>query len=314
MNDLPSNIPNMRLRSFYGFSPEEDGYLGWTEVGPRDRMLGLIDDGDIFMIYGAGSRETAASHRHKVIGFVQVEPRAIMDHEKASAAGMARKLDNGWQGKWSFAIPVTRAWRVDEPILLEMIARQTYRSEAGQAIAVWSPALEKSEIERALKIKVTEVKVFGEIPVSENALVKEPLSKVFKPSRAFPGSSGERTSTYEDGETFVYLARFDGDGHALIGKPKSFGDKSVALKIGISNAPNRRLEELNSGIPPAAKGKWSIQLVSQAFPDRESAETVEQSFKDQGLTKLESLGKEFFWGDWTTAMLVFSSLPGMSRF
>ncbi len=314
MAKLPSNIPGMRLRSFYGFGPEEDGYIGWTEEAPRDRMLRQISDGDIFLIYGAGSKQTAASYRNKVIGFLQVELRAIMDHEKSSSAGLERKRDNGWQDKWSYAIPVKRAWRVDEPILLEMIAPLTYRPEAGQAIAVWSPALESSEIERALKIKVTEVNVYGEPPVAEDVLSKEPLLNAFKPSRAFPGSSGERTSVYEDGNTFVYLARFDGDGHALIGKPKPFGDKSVAMKVGISNAPKRRLDELNSGIPPAAKGKWSLQLISQAFPDRQAAETVEQAFKDDGANKLESLGKEFFWGDWTAALLVFSSLPGMSRF
>jgi hypothetical protein len=63
MSDLPQKPRRIWLRSFYGFSPEDDGYIGWTEEGPRDRMLGLIEDGDLFVIYGASSAETEKSHR-----------------------------------------------------------------------------------------------------------------------------------------------------------------------------------------------------------------------------------------------------------
>jgi hypothetical protein len=86
------------------------------------------------------------------------------------------------------------------------------------------------------------------------------------------------------------------------------------MKIGVSNQPMRRIQELNSGIPPAALGKWRIELLSQPYADRKTAEAVEQTFKDKGEVKLESLGKEFFWGDWTSALLLFTSLPGTSRF
>ena len=126
--------------------------------------------------------------------------------------------------------------------------------------------------------------------------------------------SGTRMSVYEDGETFVYLARFEGDGYALVSRAKQIGDKSVVMKIGVSNDPTRREGELNSGIPPAALGKWKMELVSQAYDDRKSAEAVEQTFKDKGEVKLESLGNEFFWGDWTSALLLFTALPGTSRF
>jgi hypothetical protein len=69
MSGLPVKPRHIWLRSFYGFGPEEDGYIGWTEESPRDRMLGLIDDGDLFMIYGASSAETDKSHRNRVLGF-----------------------------------------------------------------------------------------------------------------------------------------------------------------------------------------------------------------------------------------------------
>jgi T5orf172 domain len=314
MSGLPTKPRHIWLRSFYGFGPEEDGYIGWTEEGPRDRMLGLIDDGDLFMIYGASSAETDKSHRNRVLGFLQVEARAIRDVDKASVAGMQRKRAKGWQDKWTYAIPVVRAWRTDEQILLERIAPDTYRPEAGQAIAVWNPPLLQKEIDLALKVRVTEVNVFGEPPLSEASLTRNSLGQAFQPSRAFPGGFGERTATYEDGPTRVYLARFEGDGFALRGQPKPQFDKSVLLKIGVSNDVNRRLSELNVGFPPAALGKWSMQLKSEPYEGRKAAEVAEQAFKDEANKQLQSLGGEFFQGDWTAAQLIFARMPGVSRF
>jgi len=314
MSDLPSKLRRIFLRAFYGFGPEDDGYIGWTEEGPRDRMLGLVEDGDLFMIYGAVSAETHKSHRNRVLGFLQVEARAIRDTDKASSAGMQRKNANGWAGKWTYAIPVVRAWRVDEPILLERIAPRTYRPEAGQAIAVWNPPLLAEEIDLALKIKVTEVSVFGEPPLPETGLNQDPLGQAFRPSRAFPGSFGERTSTYEDGPHCMYLARFDGDGFALLGQAKPQFDRSVLVKVGVSNDKVRRASELNAGFPPASIGKWTMQLVSEPYDGREAAEAAEQAFKARAVRELQSLGGEFFRGDWIAAQLIFAAIPGVSRF
>ncbi|TAV12588.1 GIY-YIG nuclease family protein [Rhizobium leguminosarum] len=314
MSGLADKPRSIRLRSFYGFSPEEDGYLGWSEEGSRDRMLELIEDGDLFLIYGAASVETSKNERHRVLGFLQVERRAIRDIDKMSAAGLKTKRDHGWADKWGYAIPVVRAWRVDEPMLLETIAPVTYRPEAGQAIAVWSPELTPSEIDLALKVRVTEVNVFGEPPVAETEVKKISLAEVFRPSKAFPGSFGERTSIYEDGPTHLYLARFEGDGFAMMGLSKPHLDKSALIKIGVSNDVKRRLNELNCGFPPAAKGRWKIELKSEAYDSKAAAEVAEQTFKEAAAERLQSLGGEFFRGDWTTAQSILASIPGVSRF
>lgn len=314
MSGLPVKPRRIWLRSFYGFGPEEDGYIGWTEEGPRDRMLGLVEDGDLFMIYGASTAETDKSHRNRVLGFLQINAQAIRDKDKASTSGMKRKRDNGWEKKWTFAIPVKRAWRADESILLSRIAPDTYQPEAGQAIAVWNPPLLPEEVSQALKIRVTEVNVFGEPPISDGGLTKSALAQAFQPSHAFPGSFGERTSNYEDGPTILYLARFEGDGFALRGVPKPQFDKSVLLKIGVSNDLRRRTSELNVGFPPAAIGKWSMVLKSEPYGNRRAAEMAEQEFKDAAKEKIVSLGGEFFQGDLITAQSIFAGIAGVSRF
>jgi len=302
---------SMWMRAFYGFGPEHDGYVGWTKEIARDRILREIGDGDLILIYGSGSAETEKALRSYVLGFVQVDARAIRDVEKSSPEGMKRKIDNGWKGRWSYGIPIRRAWRADEKLMIRDIAFRTYRPEAGQGIGVWGAALEEEEIAQAMKIRVSEVNVWGEPPVTEG-VVKSAFGTVWTPSKAFPGSTGTRTATYDDGETFLYLARFDGDGPALAGRSKSFGKAPALVKIGVSNDPVARCAQLNSGFPPGGAGKWVIHLQA-SFPDRKQAEAAEQFFKDKR-GSLESLGGEFFWGDLDTAVSAFAMVPGVSRF
>lgn len=314
MADLPEDIPTIWLRSFYGFGPEEDGYIGWTKEAGRDHMLKKIQSGDLIMVYGASTNKTQKLQRLRILGFLQVDAIPMRDIEKASEAGMRRKIDNGWKDKWTYGLPVRRAWRVDEPILLERIARKTYRPEAGQAIAAWSPALQPDEVELALRIKVTEVNVFGEPPVTEDALKSEPFVGAFRPSKAFPGTFGEYTVNREDGPTKLYLATFNGDAAALLGVPKSQFEKKSLIKIGVSNDLKRRTDELNAGFPPAAVGKWEMHLQSADYPDRKAAEAAERMFKDEGEKQFKSLGGEFFAGDLMDFELLFAKIPSISRF
>lgn len=50
MSDLLRKPRSIRIRPFYGFSPEEDGYIGWSEETARDRMLGQIEEGNLQVV------------------------------------------------------------------------------------------------------------------------------------------------------------------------------------------------------------------------------------------------------------------------
>jgi len=197
---MTSELPKgkaMWMRSFYGFSPEEDGYVGVGREAARDRMLREMNDGDLVLIYGSGTAETKKAERSCVLGFLQVDARAIRDVDKSSPEALKRKTDKGWEERWTYGIPVRRAWRAAELRTIRDIAFKTYRPEAGQALGVWGAAMEPDESAEALKIRVTEVNVYGEPPVSDG-LVGEAFEQVFTPSRAFQGSAGTRTSVYEE--------------------------------------------------------------------------------------------------------------------
>lgn len=180
--------PTIWLRSFFGFTPEEDGYIGWSKEANRQHVMSKASSGDIMMIYGAGSASTSSSDILRVLGFLQIETTPIHDTDKASDKGMQRKRDNGWEDRWTFALPVRRAWRVTQKTRLDQIAFRTYQPEKGRAIAAWSAALEPDELEKALALRVTEVPVFGEPPL-QSEFVDRPLGEAFR-SQSLSGSEG----------------------------------------------------------------------------------------------------------------------------
>nr|WP_206295733.1 hypothetical protein [Pseudohalocynthiibacter aestuariivivens] len=177
--DPSTEFPNIWLRSFFGFSPEDDGYIGWTKEANRKHVIDKIAPGDLMMIYGAGSGSTATSDILRVLGFLRIDPTPIRDTDKASARGLERKRENGWTDKWTFALPVHRAWRVTQAVRLDQVASETYQPEKGRAIAAWSPQVSEDDKQRALELRVTEVPVFGEPPLV-GGLVDQPLREAFR--------------------------------------------------------------------------------------------------------------------------------------
>jgi hypothetical protein len=187
MAETQAKLPQIWLRSFFGFSPEEDGYIGWSREAGQKHMLGKVSTGDLIMVYGAGTGETGETDRHRVLGFLEIEARAVRDEDRASEAGMARKRANGWEGRWSHALPVKRAWRVTQPVAMEEIAFHTYSPEKGRAIAAWSPGLEPEEMGKAFDLQVREVPVYGE-PLLALPAFSGPLRDAFPGRHAITGT------------------------------------------------------------------------------------------------------------------------------
>lgn len=188
-------LPNIWLRSFFGFSPEEDGYIGWTTEANRKHVIDKIAAGDLMMIYGAGSGSTASSDILRVLGFLQIDLKPIRDTDKASAAGLARKRENGWTEKWTYALPVRRAWRVTQAARLDQVASDTYAPEKGRAIAAWSPQISNDDLQRAMNLRVTEVPVFGELPVSDG-VVDQALRDAFSDFGEGPMRADQFAASY----------------------------------------------------------------------------------------------------------------------
>ena len=97
-NGLPDG-KRIRIRSFYGFSPEEDGYAGWSKKTDRDAYLRKLSDGDLIMIYGASTSETDKAERSYVLGFLEIETRAIRDEDKPNRVSVLSHRGRAGSGR-----------------------------------------------------------------------------------------------------------------------------------------------------------------------------------------------------------------------
>jgi hypothetical protein len=94
---MPEQVtPRVWLKAFWGFDPENEGYLGFTREGDRDTFLEQVLPGDLVLIYGADAPETEAEDRRQALGFLEIEPLPIPDQQRMSAEALRRKVESGW--------------------------------------------------------------------------------------------------------------------------------------------------------------------------------------------------------------------------
>jgi hypothetical protein len=223
-------IPRVWLKAFWGFDPANEGYLGFTKPGDRRRFLEEANDKDLVLIYGADAAETASEDRRQALGFLEIERIPITDRERMSQAGLQRKLSHGWVNRWTNAVPVRRAWRVNRRIEVKHLAPITYRHDRARVIASRGELLTSVEAAKALKLPVSQVNVFGEPPLALDASEFQ-LESVFHSSRGIPPTFGPRAFNVEDGEHFLYMLQLEGRVSALINRSSdSLLNKVVVMR------------------------------------------------------------------------------------
>jgi hypothetical protein len=168
-----------------------------------------------------------------------------------------RKVESGWENRWTFAVPVRRAWRINRRIEVRHIAPHTYTHDRARVIASRGELLTEEEALNSLRLPVAPMNVFGEAPVAAAEEPEFQLQSMFAPSRGISPAFGPRTSEYEDGEHYLYMLQLDGDIAALLGRAASAIESKILVKIGFSNAPTRRRDDHN-----AALTGWPTSLES----------------------------------------------------
>lgn len=292
---IKADPPNVWLTSFYGFSPETWGFLGFSNDGQRGRFIRETRPGALVVIYGHKTR--APEHQQgKVIGVQQVTHRVNHAQAFMSPSEWARKAaDPERADKWNLAVKATRAWRVAEEAYLpiEEFAPETYSTARAQAIGSQGMRLTGAEARRLLDLTLIETSVFGEIPVT--AAVPAPGVEVFTPSRPGPVSQSGYFCKEAEGPKSLYVLRLHGDEAAYLGRP---AEGRWIIKVGMSGSPSSRCAAFNAALPAGAF-KWELTRTNHSvglplFPrsaEAIRAETQMKAFLHQNET---SLGGEFF--------------------
>lgn len=100
------------LRAFYGFSPEETGYIGFTREADRTTMLERMRDGDLVLVYGAEEDLTDPDQQSQALGFLEVTRESCTDKERSTPSALEWKVSHDFGDRWTFGIRVRRAWRI----------------------------------------------------------------------------------------------------------------------------------------------------------------------------------------------------------
>ena len=302
LNKLKSE--DVWLTAFWGFDPESDGSYGFTAEVDQKRFLTAVSGRPLVAIYGAAAKETAAVNRNNFIGLLQIDLATIDGKKRLSAEAWQSRVDRGHENKWLNAFAVKRAWR---PVNRVSVAQlfESYDSTQGQYIASYGKMLNQRDKDQLFSMSFVETSVFGEEPVPHEDLSHPMKLDEFCPSKAFKKSFGDRTSSHEDGETYLYLMRLVGGAGALLDRGRSKGE--IVIKVGVSNDVSRREDEINAGFPPASKVKWE-QWRSAKFDKAAFAEDAEDQLKKRFESSCSPLGGEFFRGNETEFELGYISV------
>lgn len=297
---IKSNPPNVWLTSFYGFKPEEWGFLGFYDESRRNHFLKNSRPGVLVVIYGA----TGASKNEvgRVLGIQQCShhigsAQKFMPH----SAWTSKERNPLSKGQWDYAVKTTRAWRVrdDTPMYVGEFAPQTYDPDRGQAIGTWGMQLTFAESQNIFRLSLEEVDVFGE------AEILSPLAgrarEVLAPSKAGPVSQCPFVTTESEGPKHLYILKLIGDADAFLGEP---ANGKIIVKAGFSGAPETRCNDHNRTLPKKCAFSWEVlfsgeKSLWQPYPSSVYAKVGERAMHRalNQFPKGTSLGGEFFLAD-----------------
>ena len=311
---MDSYRPRIWLRAFWGFNPEEAGYLGFTREGVVNRFLAEYQDGDLVLIYGAESPETERQHRGQVLGLLEIEPTRIRDVDAMHPDAITWKVSKGWQHRWTHAVPVKRAWRSMRKHGIQSAAPNTDWKNRGRVIASQAELMHEHDANFVWAWPVQEVSVYGQPPLNGGDGGEVSFEIAHSPTKGLKPVFGPRTSNYEDGPCYLYVMQFEGNLPDFLGSKQWEMIGKLLLKVGYSNDTNRRLSEINSGFPASAKARWKLRTQSKPFPDAESAKKAEDELKILFNDIGASQGGEFFLCDEKSVDSAFARIASQTAF
>jgi hypothetical protein len=287
--------PQVWLTSFYGFSPETWGFLGYTQEWMRKSFLSRSVPGALVVIYGTGGSDRQED-RGVILGVQQ------QSHETGHARDFThpavwdtKSRDPARADKWNFGIRAVRAWRFTQEsrIRVEDFAPETYRPGRGQVIGAQGMLLKPSEARKLLELELYEVPVFGGEPI--NRIVEGPASAVLAPSRPGPVSQQPFQSHESEGPKHIYVLQLEGNEDHILGGPAN-GD--IVVKVGFSRSPQTRCDDHNRTLPVCAL-RWLVlhstsHIGREPFDCSDRAKAGEQAMIRTLCQTGVSLGGEFF--------------------
>jgi hypothetical protein len=295
IDTIEQEEPDVWLTSYYGFTPESWGLLGFTQEWMRRQFLENSRPGALVVIYGAGGAHDPGE-RGRILGIQQQSHIRGRKRNFVPAERWAvEATDQGRRDKWDFALKASRAWRVtaESRPRVEEFAPETYSPGAATLIGARGRKLKPAEARAILDLDLLEVPVYGGAPVE--ILPAEPAADVLRPSQAGPVSQSCFMTRESEGPKHLYILEMQGNIDHLMGKPSQ---GRLVVKVGFSRSPDTRRLNHNRALPSCAF-TWQLMRSTyvegrKPFPSSGHALAGEGAMKAHLEKNGSSLGGEFF--------------------
>lgn len=292
----------MWITSFWGFGPEQWGCIGFSDAGKRDYFIRNSRPGALVAVYVTKHRGPD-DERGKIIGFLEVS------HEGGSLKNFISgdlwaqtKKDPESRGKWSYALKVTRAWRIirEEQPLVDDALPSSYSAGGAIHVGAQGVIITREEAARLHALTVYEVPVYGQRSKISPGI--QSLRNGLKPSQAIQPPTEPYWVGETDGPKHLYILRLRGDVAQYLGRSASELEDKEIIKVGFSKSPLARRDQIQAAYP-AGMYRWEVfypQTIPPAapYPNAQVAIAGEDAMKERLIDDgAESLGGEFFLAD-----------------
>lgn len=265
--------PDVRIFAsrFWGFNPETHPALTFGVAGHRDRLLKLSRLGDLVLFVGTQSEPTSINERGRLLGLVEFGRTPVEALDLIDRANTApHEFVNG-RYKWPKALPMLRAWRLDDPRprLVEVLNRQLPMYATVGVIQ-----LDEDDRRAVLALPRTEVEVHETSRMTALRSTHDALRG--RPTTGPAASSWTGTVTRDvSGEAFTYALRFG---------------KHDVWKIGWAKDVEARCRAVNEHIPTEViADRWTVAY-KHRWATGEYARAMEQRVLG-ALTEVRTVGE-----------------------
>lgn len=296
---VDADPPQVFLKSFYGFTPETWGFLGYTDPAMRDWFLRESKPGALVVIAGTTNAHKP-DERLRILG---VQQQTHVGGTKWDFLAPERHADErvspDRERRWLHALKATRAWRIadEERAFVRDIFPTTHDGgRNGTLIGSYGKRLNVAEAKAILDLTLIEVPVFGSRTF--DVLMPGPAKELLKPSRPGPVSQSGYVVREAEGPKHLYILRLKGEERDILGYDPV---GRWVVKVGFSVSPSTRCQAHNKALPACAFG-WEVMHSTHRdgrvpFPSSSHAIAGEQAMKDLLDREGDSLGGEFFLAD-----------------
>ncbi len=289
--DIWNQGHTVHITSFWGWSPETWGKVGYSQAGRRETVIKSTTDPYIMVVYitkqaPGVDRDT----RGKIVGFY------LVSHVQGHRDKFTDPIHHGLnRDQWQYALKALRAFSFVPEYQLDIDTFDPTIIERPMAVSKFGEEAPPERVELLNSLPFIEVPVYGgTLPVDETIQVpKQGQYKV----RAGPVN---RSGYTVDGEPFdtekeLYALRLNGDTGVFLGEPAR---DRIIFKIGLSISPNFRLQAFQKALP---EGVFSWELYRTTRSDQmnpyssfEAAKAGEDVMKDFLGQNADWLGGEFY--------------------